>query len=162
MLFYLWLTSGFVRFTLSCFQSNGGLVDFRYSCIQIDQKVKLLRSQQCNTVPSQCTVAFDGQSEMWTFQIPAFHDDVIKWKHFPRSWPFVREFTGHRWIPAHKGQWRGALVFYLICASINGWVNNRESGDLRRHHAHYDVIVMSSRWIKGGKTCHLYDIMTFP
>ena len=24
----------------------------------------------------------------------------------------------------------------------NGWVNNREAGDLRRHQAHYDVIVM--------------------
>ena len=22
------------------------------------------------------------------------HDDVIKWKHFPLNWPFVREFTG--------------------------------------------------------------------
>ena len=30
------------------------------------------------------------------------HDDVIKWKHFPRYWPFVREFTGHRWIPLTK------------------------------------------------------------
>ena len=43
------------------------------------------------------------------------------------------EFTGH------KGQWRGALMFSLICARINGWVNNRKDGDLRRH---YDVIVM--------------------
>ena len=42
------------------------------------------------------------------------------------------EFIGHRWIP-HKGQWRGALMFSLICARINGWVNNREAGDLRRH-----------------------------
>ena len=25
---------------------------------------------------------------------------------------------------------------------INGWVNNGEAGDLRRHRAHYDVIVM--------------------
>ena len=33
-------------------------------------------------------------------------------------------------------------MFYLICASINGWVNNRKAGDLRRHRAHYDVIVM--------------------
>ena len=24
----------------------------------------------------------------------------------------------------HKGQWRGALIFSLICARINGWVNN--------------------------------------
>ena len=33
-------------------------------------------------------------------------------------------------------------MFSLICAWINGWVNNREAGDLRRHRAHYDVIVM--------------------
>ena len=32
----------------------------------------------------------------------------------------------------HKGQWRGALMFSLICVWINGWVNNREAGDLRR------------------------------
>ena len=42
----------------------------------------------------------------------------------------------------HKGQWRGALMFYLICAWINGWVNNREAGDLRRHRPHYDVTAM--------------------
>ena len=42
----------------------------------------------------------------------------------------------------HKGQWRGALIFSLIWAWINAWVNNREAGDLRRHRAHYDVIVM--------------------
>ena len=42
----------------------------------------------------------------------------------------------------HKGQRRGALMFSLICVWINGWVNNREAGDLRRYRAHYDVIVM--------------------
>ena len=42
----------------------------------------------------------------------------------------------------HKGQWRGALMFSLICAWIKGWVNNSEAGDLRRHRTHYDVIVM--------------------
>ena len=42
----------------------------------------------------------------------------------------------------HKGQWRGALMFSLICSWINAWVSNREAGDLRRHRAHYDVIVM--------------------
>ena len=40
------------------------------------------------------------------------------------------EFTGPRWIP-RKGQWHGALMFSLICVWINGWVNNREAGDLR-------------------------------
>ena len=71
------------------------------------------------------------------------HDDVIKWKRFPRKWPFVRVI--HRWPlnSPHKGQWRGALMFSLICASINGWVNNHEAGDLRRHRTHYDVTVRS-------------------
>ena len=42
----------------------------------------------------------------------------------------------------HKGQWRGALMFSLICVWINGWVNNRKAGDLRGYRIHYDVIVM--------------------
>ena len=45
----------------------------------------------------------------------------------------------------HKGQWRRALMFSLICVYINGWVNNREAGDLRRHHGHYDVNLMPYR-----------------
>ena len=44
----------------------------------------------------------------------------------------------------HKGQWRGGLMFSLICAWIHGWVNNRDIGHLGRHRAHYDVIVMVS------------------
>ena len=43
----------------------------------------------------------------------------------------------------HKGQRRGALVFSLICAWINGWVNNDKANDLRRHRAHYNVIVIT-------------------
>ena len=60
------------------------------------------------------------------------HDHVIKWKHFPRYWPFVRGIHRSTVNSPHKGQWRGALVFSLICAWINAWVNNREAGDLRR------------------------------
>ena len=70
------------------------------------------------------------------------HDDVIKWKHFPRNWPFVRGIHRSPVNSPHKGQWRGALMFTLICARINGWVNTREAGDLRRYRPHYDVIVM--------------------
>ena len=41
---------------------------------------------------------------------------------------------------------RGFDVFFWSApAWINGWVNNREAGDLRRHRAHYDVILMDSR-----------------
>ena len=70
------------------------------------------------------------------------HDDVIKWTHFPRYWPFVRGIHRSPVNFPHKGQWHGALMFSLNCARINGWVNNREAGDLRRIRAHYDVIVM--------------------
>ena len=42
----------------------------------------------------------------------------------------------------HKGQWREALIFSLICVWINRWVNNREAGDLRCYCAHYEVTVM--------------------
>ena len=31
-----------------------------------------------------------------------YHDDVIKWKHFPRNWPFVRGIHRSRWIPHTK------------------------------------------------------------
>ena len=70
------------------------------------------------------------------------HDDVIKWKHFPRYWPFVREIRRSPVNSPHKDQWCGALRFSLICTWVNYWINNREAGDLRRHRAHYDVIVM--------------------
>ena len=70
------------------------------------------------------------------------HDDVIKWKHFPRYWQFLRGIHRSPVNSPHKGQWRGPLMLSLICTWINGWVNNRESGDLRRHRALYDVIVM--------------------
>ena len=63
---------------------------------------------------------------------------MVWWKHFPRYCPFLRGI--HRWPvnSPHKGQLRGALMF----SWINGWVNNRKAGDLRHHHAHYDVTVM--------------------
>ena len=75
----------------------------------------------------------------------------------PHYWPLVNGIHGLKWFPSkrpwvwklcpcspHKGQRRGALMFSLICAGINGWVNNRKAGDLRRHRVHYDVTVM--RW----------------
>ena len=58
----------------------------------------------------------------------------------------------------HRGQWRGALMFYMICTWLNGWVNNGEAGDLRRHRAHYDVTVMlqyktTTKHIKARMVC---------
>ena len=64
----------------------------------------------------------------------------------------------------HKGQWRGASMFSLICAWINRVVNNREAGDLRRYRAHYDVIVMiihSSDSFKGRVPVDGIQIVSF-
>ena len=71
---------------------------------------------------------------------------------FPRYWTFVRGI--HRWPvnSPHKGQWRGSLMLSLICARINGWVNNHEAGDLRCHRAHYGVTVMYVSWNKFNMT----------
>ena len=52
-----------------------------------------------------------------------------------------------------NGQWRGTLMFSLICAWTNGWINHRDDGDMRRHPAHYDVTVM---WI----ICERWRILT--
>ena len=47
---------------------------------------------------------------------------------------------------SHKGQGRGSLLFSLIWAWINGWVNIRKAGDLTRRRAHFDVTVMYRIW----------------
>ena len=57
----------------------------------------------------------------------------------------------------HKSQWRRALMFSLICAWTNGWANNRNAGDLRRHRAHHGVTVLSARslcHVKFSKNCN--------
>ena len=69
------------------------------------------------------------------------HDDVIKWNYFPRYWPFVRGIQRSLVNFSHNGEWREGLMFSLICASTNGWENNRGAGDLRRLRAYYDATV---------------------
>ena len=63
---------------------------------------------------------------------------------FPLEYTFVRGI--HRWIPSTKAS-DAELWYFLWSAWINGWVNNGEAGDLRRHCAHYLVTVMSDTWI---------------
>ena len=82
----------------------------------------------------------------------ACHQQVINifpdpwWRHQMETFSVLLALcAGTSPVPVnspHKGQWRGALMFSLIYAWINDWVNNRETGDLRRQCGHYDVIVM--------------------
>ena len=75
-------------------------------------------------------------------QLRVPHDQVIKWKYFPRYWPLVRRIHRSPVHSHHKGQWR---MFSLICAWINDWANSREADDLIHRRTHYGVTVMS-RW----------------
>ena len=59
-------------------------------------------------------------------------------------WPFVWGIHRSPVNSPHKGQWSGPLMFSVICAWTNGWVNNWDTRELRHHHAHYDVIVMNN------------------
>ena len=77
---------------------------------------------------------------------------------FPRYWPFVRGIHRSLVISPHKGRWRGALMFSLICSWIKGWANNCEAGDLRRHRAHYDDTVMTRLNVQYPKRTLAYCI----
>ena len=72
---------------------------------------------------------------------------LSRWRHqmetFKRYWPFLRGIHRSPMNFQQKGQWSGALMFSLICVWIHSCVNNSETGDWRRHRAHYDVTVMS-------------------
>ena len=107
------------------------LVEILFSCPS-------LKSSHCNSFEDRATVALiHGCPKLK-------HDDVIKWEHFPCYWLSVRGIHRSPVDSPHKGQWRGALMFSLICAKTNGWANNRGADDLRRHLAHHDVTVMRS------------------
>ena len=86
---------------------------------------------------------WEYRNELVAMWLPCVHDDVIKRKHFPHNWSFVGGIHRSSVNSPHNGQWRGALMFSLICAWTNDWVNNGKACDLRCHRAHYDVIVMS-------------------
>ena len=85
-------------------------------------------------------------------------DFTIWWRHkmeafFALLSPVTGEFP-------HKGQWRRALMFSLVSAWINSWVNNRDAGDLRRHGAHYRVAVVpwhGSIWHYHVSPFSMYD-----
>ena len=110
----------------------------------------------CGTVPVKNLSVISAETEL-SYE----HEDVMNWKHFPRYWFFVRGIHRSPGNSPHKALWRGGLVFTLIYAWTNGWVNNRDAGDLRRHRANYDVIVMDGKkvlfWVRFGYFINIMD-----
>ena len=85
-------------------------------------------TQRTPTVPSDFIAPDGDKSSPSAGTMQTTHDDVIKWKHFRRYWTIVRVIHRSAVNSSHRGQWRGALMFPLICAWTNGSVNNRDAG----------------------------------
>ena len=112
-------------------------------------KCKLVKSNLVRSVSHPLGLApptiksWNHSCAIWAAWRLESHDDVIKWKRFPRYGPFV-EGIHRSLVHSYKGQWRVCLILSLICAWTNGWANSRGAGDLRHHRYHYDVNVMTS------------------
>ena len=88
---------------------------------------------------------FDGmQSLTHLFPVITYFDTW--WRHQMETFSALLAIcAGNSPVPGEFRSQRPvtrALIFPLICVWINGWVNNREAGDLRRYRAHYDVRIM--------------------
>ena len=81
---------------------------------------------------------------------PMITKPAARWRHEIHC-PFVRGIRRWPVDSPHKGQWRGDLIFSLMCASTNDWANSRYAGDLTRHGSHCDVTIMR---------CWLHDLST--
>ena len=93
----------------------------------------------CKCVPVHLTL----RKYWWNVQVSVYQlislwkirDDVIKWKHFPRYWPFVRGTQRSPMDSPHKGQ----------CRSVpDKQLSKQSRTNLRRHRAHYHTIAILS------------------
>ena len=108
------------------------------------------RQRHQQGLEQDCSNSIALAIDMVTMMIPqrkeGGHQQPSWWRHQMETFSALLAIcAGNSPAPMnspHKGQWCGALMFTLICARINGWANNREAGDLRRHRAHFDVIIM--------------------
>ena len=98
----------------------------------IQNKLTLVQYKEVfqQPVPSQCC----RMIENWKI-----HDDIIKWKHFPRYWPFVREFSSLQWISPQRPVMQSFDVFFDLILSKRlskqwwGWWFETPSIPLWRH-----------------------------
>ena len=128
-----WWGKCFRIMTLSCANfKHHSTFELSWACLYRTYFIYTILGQSCylkfNLIKCECC-----SHVLWWFCTCCLtrHDDVIKWKHSPRPWPFVRGIHRSPVNSPHKGQGRGALMFSLICAWINGWVNNRKAPIMR-------------------------------
>ena len=78
------------------------------------------------------------------------HGDVIKWKHFR----VVKGIHGSTVVSPYKCQWRGALMYSLMCATTNCWANSQHAGALRHHLDSIAQLLILSELLYGSVTWH--------
>ena len=104
-----------------------------------------LRAQHGDTLNMYFTARLGGLGESVAIMQPhAIHIIMTtssNGKKFHVTGHLCGELYGHRSIPRTKAS-DAELWCFFMCAWINGWIYNCETVDLRRHHSHYDVIVM--------------------
>ena len=122
---------------------NGALTKLRL--ISSAKEAMVLEVGYCESI-EMCDFLLYTRADLWKEllnQFLLFVNMMTSSKGFFQGyWPFVRGVHRSPVNSPHKGQWRGALMFSLICAWINDWVNNREAGDLRLHRAQYELTVI--------------------
>ena len=115
-----------------------------HTLAQVNQKV--IDSKHRITLKFQLIYKYFSTGVYHIIRHQPAHYYISWWRHQMETFSSLLALcAGNSPVPVnspHKGQWRGVLMFSLICIRINDWVNNREAGDLRRHRGHYDVNVM--------------------
>ena len=97
--------SWFIFNALRCVLNNCYFADKIYKCFFWNESHCTL----IHYIPHICSWRPNGQ-------YVSHHDDIIKWKHFPRYWRFVREIQRSTLDSHHKGRWHGALMFFFSSA----------------------------------------------
>ena len=105
-----------------------------------DIVIELSMEKAANRKSSSTSSIYEPVISSWAIRMGYFFP---WWRHQMETFSALLA-TDHRW--------RGALVFSLICTWTNGWANNRDAGNLRRHRAHYDAIVMFVQFHWGDPT----------
>ena len=88
-----------------------------------------------------------------------FHDDVIKWKHFPRCWPFVWGIHRSRWIPRTKASDAELWCFFHLRLNKRlskqpwGWWFETPALSLWRHRN----VILEPKLLPGNRSHILCD-----
>ena len=114
-----------------------------YQCINNEVYLTVDWFQQIETIPSGNMYQLAVMENAY-FMMASSNGNI-----FRVTGPLCREFPTHRWIPLTKASGAEFWSFFWSAPWINRWVNIREAGDLRRHRAHYDVIVMWFKCVSG-------------